>query len=204
MKLACSVLLLAVAILHGGDRPSMMKMVVQYVPADGITPGEPKIIYRSQERYARIEETLGTNVGNIIIVNGPDVWVVRTDSKRATHSVNKGPDLTVHNPILGADCPDELIDFEFGRELEFVRRFPSDSVDHRYVEGHDCREWRFGAEDCFIHFFVDEETQTPLEIIVLDKGKPKVHIEYLQYNPNLPFEPDLFQPPKDVKVIERS
>jgi hypothetical protein len=204
MKPACSVLLLAVATLHAGDYPSMTKIVVRYVPAEGNAPGEPKVIYRSQERYARIEETLRTNVGNIIIVNEPDVWVVRTDSKLATHSVNKGPDLTVHSPILGLDSPDELTDFEFGRELEFVRRLPSDAAGDRHVGDRHCKEWTFGAADWLIHFLVDEETQLPVEVIVLEKGMLKMDIRYLHYNSNLPFQPDLFQLPKDAKVIEGS
>ena len=112
-------------IAFGETKPSITKIVFRYIAeelSENADAAKPKTMYLAGDRYARVEEETDSASKKLIVVNEPDIWVADLGNKIGSHTINPGPDFTVHNPILGADVPDELFDFQFGHEIEFLER----------------------------------------------------------------------------------
>lgn len=155
-------------------------------------------------RFARIEQ--GSNVDgsitNLIIANERDIWIIDAIQKTGKHSINPGPDFSIHNPILGPDSPDELFDFEFGREVEFLKQVGAKVMVPNEIAGRRCETWRFEAANYLVVVYVDAIKKSPIEMKAFKDGTLKFTVNYLSYESGLPFEAALFKPPKNVAVTE--
>lgn len=203
--LAVCILLLSSA--FGASKPPVTKIVIHYIASDlpENAPGaKPKTIYLAGERYARIEEDIASGEKGAIIVNQPDIWVVDLKNKKGTHQTNLGPDFTVHNPIFGPDCPDELFELEFGREIEFLRRAGAKSLEPKQIGGRQCEAWELERDHHLVVIYVDAKNKLPVQLKAFKDGEMKFTVEYLSYDTGLPFDSSLFNPPADINISEAS
>jgi hypothetical protein len=209
-SLAKAIIFLAIALslaVKAASDPPVTKIVFRYIAADlaGNAAGaQSKTLYIASTRYARIEQETGLsrNEANLIIVNEPNIWIVDRLTLQGTHSVNAGPDLTVHNPILGPDGPEDLFAFEFGHELEFLNRVGAPSIARKTVSGRHCDTREFEAKGYLVSVDIDAKKNTPIELRVHKEGKLKFTIQYSNYDTGLPFDSTLFNPPKHTVLSE--
>ena len=187
--------------------PAMTKLVFVIeapdLPADALV-AKPKTIYLATDKYARIEQPaeLASELKNLIVVNQPDIWVVDAKKGIAQHSINPGPDLTVHNPVLGPDAPDELFEFEYGHEVSFFEQHFAKHLEAKNVNGKKCDAWEIKAHDYRIELCIDAITKNPLNLTVEKGGTSLFQIRYLRYDTRAPFDSSLFAPPADVKISD--
>jgi hypothetical protein len=207
MKKTLVFILLLSSIALADSKPTVTKLTIRYIAPDlasGAAGAKPKTFYLAADRYARIEqETDALHSPNLIIVNEPDVWLIDLATRSGSHSVNPGPDLTVHNPILGADSPEELFDFEFGHELEFLTQIHAKLVDSKEIRGTQCTTREFEAGGYLVIMYLDAKKSVPVELKAFKNGDLIFRIEYLNYDSGLPFDPSLFKPPKEVTLTEQ-
>ncbi len=165
-----------------------------------------KILYLAGDRYARVEQPADgvSDRVNLIIVNEPDVWLIDGRNKTGNHSTNSGPDFRVHNPILGPDCPDELFGFEFGHEVDFLKRAGVKTLGFKQIGERTCATKQFAAKNYLVTVSIDTKKNVPVELKAFLDGEMKFTVEYLNYEIGLPFNSSLFEPPKDVHVSETS
>jgi hypothetical protein len=189
------------------SQPLMTRITIQYHTPDlseDARGARPKTLYLAGDRYARIEQPADstTNSMNLIIVNEPHIWVINGRNKTGSHSTNPGPDFSVHNPILGPDCPEELFDFEFGHEVDFLKRTGAKSLDSKQIGERQCETKQFAAKNYLVNISVDTKKNVPIELKAFKDGRMQFIMEYLSYETDLPFDSSLFNPPKDVQLSE--
>jgi len=180
-------------------------MEFSYSAADlggGAVGALPKTMYLAGQGFARIEQPADTSSGskNLIVVHDPDIWVIDGRRKNGTHSIN--PDVGIRNPILGPSGPQDLFEFEYGQEAEFFDRVPTRNLPSEKVGTVYCRARELTYGDFVVRLHTDEVTQLPVQVQVLEGKKLLFTIRYLTYQKGLPFDPSLFEPPKDVVITE--
>ena len=191
----------------GKEPPDVIKLVIRFKPGDlsqNSPPAKPKTLYLAGPRYARIEQETDSAFGapDLIIVNEPDIWTINRAAKVGNHSINPGPDFSVHNPVLGPDCPDNLFDFEFGREVDFMERVKAQSLESKEIGSRKCKTMQFEIKPYRILLFLDATSNSPVQLQVFEDDRIKFTVDYLSYEKNVPFDPALFQPAKDVTLTE--
>ena len=187
--------------------PPVTKVVFRLIPPDSFSPPAsvaPKTIYVAGDRYARIEQPGHADTKNLIIVSEPDIWVVDGEKKQASHMINPGPDLTVHNPILGPEGPEDLFDFEYGRELRFFEHVTTKSLGFKEIEGIGCDVHELRSGDYRIVMNVTRVKNIPHSIQIFLNDRPVLHLQYLGYEKDIPFDPALFRPPDGIQITESS
>ncbi len=99
------------------------------VPA-GSFASKPKVIYRAESRYCRVEEAPDPDQGihGLLVINEPDYWMINLMSKTARHGLDPGPKFNCHMPIfadvdvkLPEDERKQITELEFGLEFEFFK-----------------------------------------------------------------------------------
>jgi len=188
---------------HASD-PTVTKIVIRVVAADPTQDpfaAKPKTLYFAGKRYARIEESRPDGA-HAIVVDEPNIWLLDLSAQTGAHSVNKGPDFEVHNPILGPDGPEELFDFEYGNEVSFLEGAGAKSAGSREIRGIGCETMRLESQGYALEADVDQTAKAPVELKVTRNGVMLFRIEYLEYHHSLPFDPSLFRPPAEVKISE--
>ena len=191
----------------GKEPPDVTKLVIRFTPGDSSAKSplaKPKTLYLAGARYARIEqETDATSdAPDLIIVNEPDIWTINRSAKLGNHSINSGPDFSVHNPVLGPDCPDNLFDFEFGREVEFMERVKAQSLESKEIDSRKCKTMQFETKVYRILLYFDATSNSPVQLQAFEDDRIKFTVDYLSYEKNVQFDPALFQPAKDVTLTE--
>lgn len=165
---------------------------------------EPKVLYIAGPTYSRLEERPDPAEGmhGLIICALPDAWMINLLSRTARHIIDPGPTFVVHHNILDQKAPKEFSSFEFGKEVEFFRSRKATPLKPQSIDGQPCEASEFQYEDHNIALFVREDAGTPFHLDVFRDGKALFSIRYLSYQTDIPFNPSLFQPPKDVEIIE--
>ena len=170
----------------------------------GHTDAKPKTLYRVGERWGRLEHPDNPVLHPLVIVASPDVWLVDLRTHTARHSVDPGPRLAFHAPVvdrLAPGMPRALLDFEFGRELEFMEAHGAKP--HRIKE-------KSGPLDVYetvidgIHIGVSTVPDTrQVHSVLVFRDKKTVIAAYLydEYRRE-PAEPALFTLPQGIKVVE--
>ena len=192
----------------GGKGPSMTRIELSLTAPDlprDTVGARPKTIYLAGERYARIEQfaDLTSDRKNLIIVSEPDIWLVDAVHKTVSHSVNHGPDLTVHNPILGPDGPEELFPLEYGREVDFFKANAS-RLPPQELDGTRCDVRQMTLHGYRLRLYVDSRRQIPVEMEAFKDGEFVLRVRYDSYRTDLPLDSSLFEPPNGLTVVEAS
>jgi hypothetical protein len=195
------------SIALGESKPRITKIVIRYTAPDltaNSSGSRPKTMYLAGDRYARIDEVGDAEGNNTIIVNEPDIWLFDSQSKLGRHTRNSGPDLTVHNPILGPDGPGDLFDFEFGHEIAFLDRVKAKSVGSEKIGSVNCVTRELKAQNYVVIVDIDQSRNSPVEIKTFRDGKLTFKISYLSYETGMVFEPSLFEPPKAISFVDQN
>jgi hypothetical protein len=195
-----------VALAEPAD-PPMTKIVMRFVSAK-IDPdsfaAKPKTLFLAGETYARIEEEPDPARGlhGLIVVHEPDIWIINLLDHSGRHQVDPGPSLVVHNPILPPGGPKEFAALEFGKEIDFFRRHKASPAAAREIDGTRCQAMAYTYGDYKLVLFTAADTDVPFQLEVYRDEKLNASVRYLSYERDLPFNPGLFKPPAEIKLIE--
>src|ERR1041385_2836348 len=205
------VLTIAAQDLAPQTQPQMTKIVCRYFGPKTV-PGSPNAqvntIYRAGDKYDRLEQSSALAQKNRIlqITSEPDAWIVNLGDHTAIHTLDKGPDFTVHRYIIWSQpsgLPDpSFLDLEFGKEAIFVRQAQVKEIGMRKIENKDVKAFLAKGGDRDVTLFFDPVTDKPIRIHVTKNGQPEMAVEYMEYTPGLRFDPTLFELPKGTKVTE--
>ncbi len=206
--LAAALLLGRVALAAEPANPPMTKIVTRLesarVDPDSFA-AKPKTLYLAGSTYARFEEEPDKSRGvqGLTVVSEPDVWIINLLDRTGRHQVDKGPDLTVHCNILPSGGPKEFQALEFGKEIDFFKARNATPAAGRVIDGMDCRatELKYG-DFRLVLYYTAAEKGVPRRLELFRDGVPNVAIRYLHYERDLPFNPDFFKPPPDIKMTE--
>lgn len=188
----------------------MTKIVCRYSgpnTAPDSSQTQTATIYRVGYKYERVEHPPDTthNVHRLEITSEPDAWYINLAGHTAVHVLDKGPDFSTRHTILslpsGQSDP-AFIDLEFGNEAVFARRAQAKEIGMRKIDNKEAKAFLAKGGDREATLYFDPATDKPLRIDVTKDGKPDMSLEYLEYETNLPFDPTLFELPKDIKITE--
>src|SRR6266404_7216459 len=176
IKCAC----FAAAILSTGcfkqATPTMSRIEFSFAADDldkSASGARPKTIYLAGEGSSRIEQYADatSDIKNLIVVHEPDIWLIDGTHKIAGHSVNHGPDLTVHNPILGPDGPEELLSLEWGHEDDFFAKARTQSLPREKVGEIPCDVRQVRADNYEVRLYSDSGRKVPVELRAFKDGE---------------------------------
>ncbi|MFZ2656066.1 MAG: hypothetical protein WAX69_14135 [Victivallales bacterium] len=181
----------------------MMKIVTKDIAHANLSGTKPiNTLYRMGRKYGRVERP---ELKYLLVVSEPDVWMVNLADKTGEHVVDPGPTFVFKPCILpplenGLHSP-SLLDFEFGREHEFMKACNAIKGGES-VEGKQYDSLTVDKDGYSITLLSHAGKDKPFRITA-NKGKDiAVSLEYLEYESNLEPQMDLFKPPADVKIKE--
>ena len=198
------------AIAQGCAPERMVRMTIR-----NISPGlaaadpraQPRMIWRQGAKLLRSEESPDLAQGGsamLVVISEPDVWTINLANRRGAHALDPGPVLEVQAPILpvSPDLPPIFRTLEFGCEAAFVaahapqpaRSLPWGKIS---VAAH-----MVTVGDHSIAFLMDSRRSAPVLISYARAGAPVFAIRYDAWRADLPEQPDLFLPPKNVQITE--
>lgn len=190
----------------------MTKIVCRYF-GPTIPPSSPEArlntIYRAGDKYERIEQSSDPAQKDrmLQITSEPDAWFINLADHTAVHSLDKGPDFSIHHYIIWSQpshLPDaDFLDLEFGKEAIFVRQAQAKEIGMRKVDNKQAKAFLAKGGDRDVTLFFDPVNDKPLRIEVTKNGKPDMAVDYSEYETGLPFDPTLFELPKGLKITEQ-
>lgn len=165
---------------------------------------QPRHLWRLGSTFLRSEEQPDPVRGDqiLMIVAEPDIWVINLAAGVGQHTVDPGPDLVVHAPILpiGPDMPPVLRTLEYGCEPAFVAQHaprPQQLVKWGAIQA-SVHAAAFGEHT--VVFLMDQRRNQPIMVSYLRQGRPVFVVRYDNYRPGLPPQVGLFQPPKNIRI----
>jgi hypothetical protein len=198
----------AAALPSTGDE--MVKVVFRSrrpgLPA-GHTDTKPKTLYRVGERWGRLEHPDNPVLHPVVIVASPDVWFIDLRKHIARHSLDPGPHYAFRAPIvdhLEPGMPRQLLDLEFGRELEFMAAHGATPKRTKGKAGPALDVYETEIEGVQIAVSAIADTKQVHSVLVF-RDKKTVIAAYLydEYRRE-PAVPALFALPDGVKVVEEA
>lgn len=167
---------------------------------------QPRTMWRRDAIYLRSEESPDPQRGQpVVIISEPDIWQVNLATRTGLHQIDPGPELIVHAPILPVSpgMPPQLLGLEYGCELQFLQAAGA-------AEPRQIVPW--GADKAGLHVveigphavtvLMNIRREAPLMLAYIRDGKPVFAIRYDAYRADLPDNPGLFQPPKNMRITE--
>jgi hypothetical protein len=217
MRTLCLFLLLATTTLTAPGTPKTMTKIEAHLEGPQVMAGsfsaKPKVIYRADARYCRLEEAQDTEnkIHGLLIVNEPDAWMVNLYDKSAQHMVDPGPTFNCKLPIFATlDSKDEAgilyQDLQFGSELKFFKKMGAAGQPGPDEAGKKTTQYTIEIGSTrFVMLTIkgpDEKTpnERPLAVGRAGGDKGEVFI-YTAYD-EIPFDPKLFAKPEAVKISE--
>jgi hypothetical protein len=198
--------------LQAQEAPARMVKIVsrELGPPANSFAAQPRVIYRSGKKYARLEEPFDPEDGIHALTVGdePDSWMINLADNTGRHLVDRGPTFNVSIPIFltpaanGREVPEE--DFkalEFGNEAQYFREHNARDAGKREVDGRSCRALVLKRGAIEATLLLDEKTGKPFQLDEVKNGRTELSLRYLAYE-DLPFRKALFEPPKNVKMME--
>ena len=168
---------------------------------------QPRTIWRQGAKLLRSEESPDLATGGatmVVIISEPDIWTFNLSSRRGGHALDPGPVLEVQAPVLppSPDLPADFRTLEFGCEAAFVAAHapqPARNVPwgKTVLAAHMAT-----VGEHSIAFLMDSRRSAPVLISYARAGAPIFAIRYDAYRADLPEQPDLFLPPKNVQITE--
>ena len=164
----------------------------------------PKAIYLAGSGSSRIEQYADatSDVKNLIVVREPDIWLVDGARRTVGHAVTHGPDLNVHNPILGPDGPEELFSLEWGRETSFFDANGATELPQEQIGNTNCEVRTTSAKNFEVRLYIDPIRKVPVELRAFKDAQPLFIAHYNSYRIDLPFDASLFGPPSGYTLVE--
>ena len=202
MKTAFAMCALVPIALGQGPTRMMTKLTARLEsPAirEGSFAAQPKTMYRSGSSYCRTEEAPD--------INEPDAWMVNLLTKTAQHFVDPGPTLNCHLPIFrgeqvrsAADMTNLLLELEFGQELGYLKRKGAVPKEGPVLRDKPTSVYAVGIGDSQLLLFTTGSPERPWAV-ARQHGNAREMFWYGIYE-QLPFDPELFARPVNVKIEE--
>lgn len=167
---------------------------------------QPRTLHRRDAIYLRSEESPDPQRGQpVVIVAEPDIWQVNLATRTGVHQIDPGPDLVVRAPILpvAPGMPPQLLSLEYGCELQFLQA--AGAAEPRQVVPWGADKAGLHVVEFGVHtvtILMNIRREAPLMLAYLREGKPMFAIRYDAYRADLPDNPALFQPPKNMRINE--
>ncbi|HEV7406203.1 MAG TPA: hypothetical protein VGO11_24865 [Chthoniobacteraceae bacterium] len=202
-----TLLLLLLALAVAEPKPPMIRIEYRVlsseIAADSFA-AKPRVLYIAGTTFSRTEEQPDPALGihGLIVCAEPDLWMINLIPRTAQHIVDPGPTFIVHNNILDRKAPKEFATFEFGKEVEFFWSHHADPLQPRSLDGQRCEVSDLTHEKYRIVLFVRPDTKKPFHLDVFQNDKALFSVRYLNYQTDLPFEPELFKPPPGLTISE--
>ena len=213
-RLVLIAMLLAVHSDIAADSPSpTMTKIVTRVITPRMDPdsfdAKPKTYYLAGDKFARVEfePDPAHNMHQLVIINEPNMWIVNLVDRTASHEVDKGPTFVAHCTIFPTSWPKELSSLEFGREVEFFKAHKAATMPDKNVDGRSCNalEYQFSAfhlGDFRLVLYTAADTGLPVELEIYRDTRLRATIRYDKYERDIPFAPEVFTPPANLKLVE--
>ena len=210
LTLAVGLSLPGVAIAQGCAPERLVRMTIR-----NISPGlaaadpraQPRVIWRQGAKLLRSEESPDLATGGaamVVIISEPDIWTFNLANRRGGHALDPGPVLEVQAPILPVipDLPPDFRTLEFGCEAAFVAAHAPQPVRNVPWGKTVLAAHMATVGDHSIAFLMDSRRSAPVLISYARAGAPVFAIRYDAWRADLPEQPDLFLPPKNVQITE--
>ena len=140
----------------------------------------------------------------LTVITEPDIWTINVTSRGGQHAVDPGPVFEVLAPILpvSPDLPPILRTLEYGCEAAFVAAHaptPAQSVPWGSTVA-AAHVLTFGDQSVAV--MMDSQRKAPLMISYSRQGRAVYVLRYDEFREGLPDRPDLFVPPRNVRISE--
>jgi hypothetical protein len=167
---------------------------------------QPRQMWRQGDKFLRSEESPDPVRGDltIVIIAEPDIWTYNLANRQGRHATDPGPELVVRAPILPPvpGMPAPLRSLEFGCEPVFVATFAPQSRQTVPWGNTEASVHAVTMGEHQVAILMDTRRNAPLMLSYIFRGQPRVVIRYDEYRHGLPERPQLFQPPKNIKMQE--
>ncbi len=201
--------LLALQVGKANAQESMTKMVVRLM-GPGIRAGSPaalpRTIYRSGEKFARIEDPphAKARVEKMTIIRGRDAYSVDLTDRRGTHTTADAAGQARGLPIVLPLDPrrklGKLDEIEFGSEVSFFEQAGAEKTAGPMINAKPTEEYRLATPSGPASLIVRGENETP--VFLKWKSSDGVYrYEYIEYKTE-PFDAKLFAKPDGIKWRE--
>ena len=166
MRTFCLFLVLATTTLTAPGTPKTMTKIEAHlegpqVMADSFS-AKPKVIYRADTRYCRLEEAQDTEnkIHGLLIVNEPDAWMVNLYNKSAQHMVDPGPTFNCKLPII--------VSYPFSQPwIPKMKLESSTKISNSEVNSNSSRKWELQVSLGQTKM-ARKQPNTPLRLAALD------------------------------------
>lgn len=171
------------------------------------TDAKPKTLYRVGERWGRIEHPENPVLHPLVIVASPDVWFIDLRKKAARHSLDPGPRFAFRAPLvqgLREGMPREILDLEFGRELEFMETRGATKERKKTPEGQELDVYQATVGDLNVVISTLPDTRDVRSALIYRDKTIFEAFLYDAYQRGLPADPALFQLPEGIQVVREA
>jgi hypothetical protein len=193
---------------HAGE---IMSKIIFRQEGPDVSPGsfaaKPKTLYLYGKEAGRVEEAPdpGRELTGVMIANGKDAWMINLWNNTGRNFIDSGPTHNFYAPIVPAtkpNSPPPVRDFQIGHEISFMKNH---HIHAQKVtrDGSSSDFYEAKVEGYTLQVYLDNNTRSvPTESDVLKDGKLIVRLIYEEYDPSIPLDPALFQPPAGVTISE--
>lgn len=202
---------LSTRLVTASDKPPRRtRIVIRHLGQPAGFPSQPTVEYFAGRRYGRVEEALDSvnHIHGLGITNEPNLWLINFLDHTGRHIVDLGPTFNLHVPIFTTETKDGhpvavngLEDLEYGHEMQFFRRHRS-KEGKREVEAKSYSSFSFTRGAIEVTLLVIPKNGHPFEIEERMDGKVVQAMRYLSYEIDIPFQKELFEPPKGIRMVE--
>jgi hypothetical protein len=178
--------------------------IVEPIPEPGSFASESKTMWRAGTGYARIAEApdLEKRIHILAIIHEPDVWIINLLDKTGKHVIDPGPNYDVHIPIFEeSGVKTKLSELEIGKELEFFVKNGARESPGEMMDGKTTICYELIISDGTVALWVDIKSRKPVRINRI-QGVKRQTIAFVAYDDVLAFDPTLFRPPAEIKILD--
>ncbi len=167
---------------------------------------KPITLYRIGETYGRVEEEPDPdhNIQGLVIVSEPKIWIINLRDKTGRFLTDPGPYHVFHAPVIPPEEPGQeqlLKDFEYGREYEFLRSRHA-TRSQEILDGKLYDKLYLTIDGFKISLLSHAGEERPYRMTIVKEQGLVLQVDYDYYKRDLEPQMTLFEPPKNVQLIE--
>jgi hypothetical protein len=190
------------------DPPQKMIHAIIQMSGSDITSdsfsAKPKTFWRAANKYCRVDEEpdAANGIHGRLVVDEPDAWLINLQDNTAKHLLDHGPTFNCKLPIFAFDqemAKSKIGSLEVGHELEFFRENGATRIDGPKLQ-FEANYYALDIDGWGLRLVERVDIHAPI-MIGLMRGEKLYQARYLLWE-EVPFDPQLFAKPADVKVQE--
>jgi hypothetical protein len=194
-----------------GDPPKptdgvvMTKIVVRPL---GMPAAGTQVIWRSGISFLRFELIPKPDAPSRIlsVINEPNIWALNNDTHIAQHMKDTGPVFGARMSIFADQVTSqrsEVNDLEYCNELQFFKRYCISPEAGPLLAGQSTDKYKCVVDGATLELLTRKNSQIPLRVSFA-KGEKSLALEYVSFQPGLPFDKKLFELPAGYNVVHNS